>query len=185
MKIAILGAGFTGLTAALRLQQAGHQVTIFESEPEVGGLAGGFKHPSWGWTLEKSYHHWFLSDKFAHSLAQELYQPVLNITPETNIYIKGQILPIDSPLSLLRFPYLSTLDKLRTCLTLAYLKLSSGEKHFEGKLALPWIKKWMGVGSTEIIWDPLFEGKFGDLKNEVTLPWFCGRIKKRSKTLCY
>lgn len=185
MKIAILGAGFTGLTAALRLQQTGHQATVFEKEPQVGGLAGGFKLPGWDWTLEKSYHHWFLSDKSVHSLARELHQPVLNITPETNIYIKGQILPIDSPSSLLRFPYLSTLDKLRTSAALVYLKLSSTEKNFEGKIALPWIKKWMGAGSTEIIWNPLFEGKFGGLKNEVTLPWFWGRIKKRSKTLCY
>ena len=185
MKIAILGAGFTGLSAALRLTQAGHQVTVFESDSEVGGLAGGFKYPSWEWTLEKSYHHWFTSDKFVHSLARELHQPVLNITPETNIYIKDLILPIDSPASLLRFPYLSILDKLRTSITLAYLKISSDEKPFEGKLALPWIKKWMGRESTKIIWDPLFEGKFGKLKNEVTLPWFWGRIKKRGRTLCY
>ena len=185
MKIAILGAGFTGLSAALKLAQAGHQVTVFESEPQVGGLAGGFKYPSWEWTLEKFYHHWFLSDKFVHNMALELHQQVLNITPETNIYIKSRILPIDSPASLLRFPYLSMVDKLRTSAVLAFLKLSSTEKPFEGKLALPWIKKWMGRGATKIIWDPLFEGKFGNLKNEVTLPWFWGRIKKRSKTLCY
>lgn len=34
---AVIGAGLSGLTAAYRLQQAGWDVEVFESEPEVGG----------------------------------------------------------------------------------------------------------------------------------------------------
>lgn len=37
MKIAVVGAGISGLTCAFRLQQQGHVVRVFEAEPEVGG----------------------------------------------------------------------------------------------------------------------------------------------------
>ncbi|TSC54428.1 MAG: Uncharacterized protein LiPW31_127, partial [Microgenomates group bacterium LiPW_31] len=47
MRIAIIGAGFTGLTTALRFSQKGHAVTIFEKEKFCGGLAAGFKKKNW------------------------------------------------------------------------------------------------------------------------------------------
>ncbi len=37
MRIAVIGAGAAGLTAAYRLNQAGHRTTVFEAEPYVGG----------------------------------------------------------------------------------------------------------------------------------------------------
>ena len=39
--IAIVGGGFTGLTAAYKLTQLGAKVTIFEAGTSVGGLASG------------------------------------------------------------------------------------------------------------------------------------------------
>ena len=86
MKIAILGAGFTGLTAALRLSQKGHEVTVFEKEDVPGGLASGFKGEKWNWYLEKAYHHFFTNDKFALDLAREVNQEILIQRPLTAIY---------------------------------------------------------------------------------------------------
>ena len=37
MQIAVIGAGAAGLTAAFRLTQAGHRVTVLEAQPYVGG----------------------------------------------------------------------------------------------------------------------------------------------------
>ncbi len=37
-KVAVIGAGPAGLTAALRLRQAGHKVAVFEEMPEAGGM---------------------------------------------------------------------------------------------------------------------------------------------------
>jgi oxygen-dependent protoporphyrinogen oxidase len=40
MRVAVIGAGISGLTCAFRLQQQGHTVRVFESEPKVGGRMG-------------------------------------------------------------------------------------------------------------------------------------------------
>jgi len=37
-KVAIIGGGPAGLTAAYHLTRAGHEVTVFESEPQLGGM---------------------------------------------------------------------------------------------------------------------------------------------------
>ncbi|MDP2312733.1 MAG: FAD-dependent oxidoreductase [Pseudomonadota bacterium] len=48
MHVAVVGAGISGLTCAYRLQQAGHEVEVFERDAEVGGRMatvdrGGFR----------------------------------------------------------------------------------------------------------------------------------------------
>ena len=46
-RVAIVGAGVTGLTAAYDLSESGHEVTLYESANQVGGLSAGFKAPHW------------------------------------------------------------------------------------------------------------------------------------------
>jgi len=40
--VVVIGAGFTGLTAAMELAAAGVKVTVLEATPEIGGLASAF-----------------------------------------------------------------------------------------------------------------------------------------------
>ena len=68
MRVAIIGAGIGGLTAAYDLVKGGHEITIYEREGQPGGLAGGFQEERWDWSLEKYYHHWFRTDKQMHNL---------------------------------------------------------------------------------------------------------------------
>ena len=185
MKVAVLGAGYTGLTAALRLLQAGHEVILFEKSNNLGGLAQGFKDPAWEWSLEKHYHHWFTNDNSILNLAKELDQKVLIVRPQTSVWVNNQGLPFDSPLSVLTFPYLSLISRLRTGVAVLYLKLIGNYKKLEKQKALPWIKKFMGEEVSNLIWEPLFSGKFSSFKDEVILSWFWARIKKRTPSLAY
>lgn len=43
MKLAIIGAGWAGLTAAVAATQAGHKTTVFEASPAIGGRARALK----------------------------------------------------------------------------------------------------------------------------------------------
>ena len=112
MNIAIIGAGFTGLSAAYQLVKKGHSVTVFEKDPQPGGLAIGYKEKPWNWSLEKHYHHWFTNDTFILSLAKEIGQAVLIKTPKTSVYLDNQMYQLDSPLALLKFSKLSLHDNI-------------------------------------------------------------------------
>lgn len=185
MKIAILGAGFTGLSAALNLLKAGHQVEVFEKHSDVGGLAAGFSQDDWDWTLEKAYHHWFTNDNDALNLAKQLNYPIIIKKPQTNILVNGKILPFDSPQALLNFTPLSLIDRLRTAMGVGFLKLFIFPKILEGHKAIPWIKTVMGQKSYQIIWEPVLKSKFGDFLSDISLSWFWARIYKRTPNLVY
>src|SRR3989344_7451985 len=113
MKIAIIGAGFTGLAAGLKLIKTGHQVTIFEKDSSPGGLALGFKDPKWKWSLEKHYHHWFTNDNKILSLAKKIKYPVVIKRPKTSVYVNGKIYKLDSISDVLQFPELNLMQRLR------------------------------------------------------------------------
>ena len=48
-KIAVIGSGFGGIAAALRLKAKGHEVTLIEKQNDLGGRARVFKKD--GYTL--------------------------------------------------------------------------------------------------------------------------------------
>lgn len=67
MKIAIVGAGWAGLAAAVKLAAAGHQVSVFETSPHLGGRARSFEH-------KKPEHKGMLLDNGQHILLGAYHQ---------------------------------------------------------------------------------------------------------------
>ncbi len=104
--IAIVGAGFGGLSAAYDLARAGNTVTVFEAADHVGGLASGFKEPHWDWSVENFYHHIFQTDRHILELIEELgwSNKVLFPRPVTVMYHKGKFFPFDSIPNALLYP---------------------------------------------------------------------------------
>jgi protoporphyrinogen oxidase len=185
MKIAIIGAGFTGLSAAYQLVKEGHDVTIFEKDPQPGGLAIGYQEKKWDWTLEKHYHHWFTNDAFILGLAKELGQEVLIKTPKTSIYLDNKIYQLDSPLALLKFNKLSMLQRIQMGAALALLRYNPFWKPLEKINAVEFLPKLIGEKAWKMIWEPQLRNKMGEYADEISLVFFWTRVSKRTTSLAY
>lgn len=187
MRIAVIGGGFTGLTAAYELTKLGHEVTLLEKEAELGGLAHGFTRPNWEWYLEYAYHHLFTNDGSIIGLIRELglSESLIIRRPITAVYWSGGTYQFDTPQSLLTFPGLSLVDKARTGALLAFLKFNPFWKPLEGITARDLLTHIGGMRAWSTIWKPLMVGKFGNYASQVSASWFWARIKKRTPKLCY
>ncbi len=183
--IAIIGAGAGGLTAAYELAKAGHSVIIYDGAGSVGGLAGGFKDEHWAWSLEKFYHHWFLTDKAIFNLIDELgwKDKVIVPKPRTVVFFKGKFYPLDSPIAALAFPGFTVFDMVRFGFVTAYLRYLSKWQNLEKYTAHAWMKKAYGEKIYATHFEPLLVGKFGEYYQQVTMAWFWARFKARTTRL--
>lgn len=173
------------MAAAYDLARAGCQVTVLESEDQVGGLASGFTRPHWDWSVERYYHHWFASDKHILGLIDELGwgERVIFSRPVTVVYHDEQFYPLDSPVAVLRFPGIPFLDRLRVGAVVAYLRYVASWEPLEQITAHEWLSARVGKRAYDSIWEPLLVGKFGQHYKDVNMAWFWARIKARTPRL--
>jgi protoporphyrinogen oxidase len=186
MKIAIIGAGYAGMSAAYDLIRARHAVTIFESADHPGGLASGFKEPHWDWSVEHFYHHWFASDQHMLGLIEELglSRKVLFPRPYTVLLYNGKWYPFDSIPQAILFPGLGWgLNKIRFGLVGLYLRLTNNWQALEKTTVDAWMRKWAGEKVYQMMWEPMLIGKFGPYYKEVNMAWFWARIHARTTKL--
>jgi len=187
MRIAIIGGGLTGLTAAYYLNKKNYAVTVFEKENTVGGLASGFKEARWDWCLDKTYHHIFSSDCDILNLSGEIgFNGFEFKKPETaSLYSNNLIAQLDTPFDLLNFPLLSLPEKLRAGIIIAFLKLSPHFSLYEQQTAEQFLKKTMGNRAWIVLWEELFRKKFGKYAENILASFIWARVKKRTKSLGY
>ena len=187
MNIAIIGAGYAGLSAAYDLTKTGHNVTVFEAADHTGGLAAGFKETHWDWSVEKYYHHWFASDQHMLGLIKELglEHKVLFPRPFTVVFHKDKWYPFDSILKALLYPGLGWgINKVRFGFVGLFLRLTNNWKSLEKVTVDQWMRKWAGNQVYEQMWEPLVIGKFGErFAKQVNMAWMWARLKARTTRL--
>jgi protoporphyrinogen oxidase len=185
LRIGILGGGALGLAAALRLVQAGHQVTVIEREPQLGGLAAGFSvGPS---ALEKFYHHIFRTDTRSMAFIQELGlgDRLLWGQPNTSTLAGGRIVKLSTIPDLLKLRLLDPLDRARFLSGMAVLKAIPNERVFTGWTAARWMPRLMGRRVYDVMWEPVLRGKFGARADQIAMSWLWSRVHERSLRLGY
>jgi protoporphyrinogen oxidase len=198
LRVGIIGAGIAGLSAAYDLARAGHQVTVFESAEQAGGLASGFRDSRWDWALERFYHHIFTTDADIIKLVDEIgFRDRMFFRGQiTAQWWRGHAYPISggmpgpdavaAALAVLRVPFMPFLDRVRFGLASAYLKYMVRDwRPLERTTATAWTQRWMGRAASHTLVRPLLEGKFGPYADQVNMSWLWARFKARSFKLGY
>lgn len=179
MKIGIIGAGAAGLAAAYDFVNAGHDVTVYESAPFIGGQASTIEVG--GGRLERGYHHLFTNDTAIIELMGELgIADSLAWFPSTvGTYADGKVYPFVTATDLLRFTPLSLRDRVKLGLVSLRLRYKKNWRALESVTATEWIKKHGSDGIYDTIWGPLLRGKFGKYHDRVGMAWLWTKFQTR------
>ncbi len=178
MKIAIVGSGLAGLTAAVDLVDSGHNVEIFESRSFWGGKVGSWEDKD-GNHIEMGLHVFFYNYANLFKLMEKV-GAIENILPKehTHLFInKGGSLksldfrfPIGAPFNGLKAFFtteqLNLVDKLRNALALGTSPIVRGLLDYEGamvtirELDRISFKEWFishggSERSLKRMWDPI------------------------------
>lgn len=182
IRIAIIGGGYAGLTAAYELQKQGYAVTVLEKYGTWGGQAATL--PLLGTHIEYFYHHLFGSDTHILGLMDELGigDQLRWIESKVGWYHDGRIYDLVTPFDLLRFGPINLINRIKLGLMYLYLPRVGDWQRLESITAREWILRYMGQQIYERFWGPLLRGKFGDMADQVSMTWLWGKIKVRGSS---
>lgn len=178
-RVTIIGGGITGLSAAYIAAKSGHEVTVLEGSPRLGGLVSTF--PIGGNRLEQYYHHFFTHDRELFWLLKEL-----NLSDDVEfkktamgVFCNNRIYDFNTVKDLFGFSPMRLPDKVRFGLSSLYLGRFANWRRWEGVSALDWFYAYAGRRATESLWKPMLQVKFGPYAEEVPVSWMVGRLRQR------
>ena len=176
--VVVLGAGAMGLAAAYQALQNGHRVTLLEAAPEPGGMAAHFDLA--GLSIERFYHFVCKADAPTFSLLEELglADKMRWQATSMGLFSDGALHPWGDPISLLRFPGLNLIEKLRYGLLMFLSTRRNRWDALENMSAKDWIETWCGRGVYRKLWAPLFDLKFHEYADPISASWIWTRIRR-------
>jgi protoporphyrinogen oxidase len=178
VRIAVIGAGVTGLVAAHRLTADGHPVDVYERWPGLGGQAATLDVGG-GHRLERYYHHLFTTDRHISALYDELGLQIEWRPSSVAMFAHGRQWPFTTPLDLLRFGPLPPLSRVRMGAAVVALQRRADRAAFERVTARAWIERWMGRAAWREVWGPMLRGKFGDRADAIAMVWLWNKLRLR------
>lgn len=182
LRIGILGGGITGLASAFYLLRAGHQVTILEARPQLGGLATHFDFGSFHW--DKFYHCILTSDAPLLELIDELGLTSELRWTETKVgfFTLGRLHSMTTSLDFLRFPALSLWEKFRLGVGILYAARIQDGLALEQEPIAPWLVRIFGEGVYKKMWEPLLKCKLGEARKQTSASFIWATIRRLYST---
>ncbi|NMN74390.1 NAD(P)/FAD-dependent oxidoreductase [Rhizobium sp. 57MFTsu3.2] len=177
-RIVVIGAGAMGLAAAHRAVQLGHEVDLIEADSVAGGMAAHFDFG--GLSIERFYHFVCKSDEPTFALMRELgIGDKMRWRPTSmGYFMKGRVHPWGDPISLLRFPHLSLIAKIRTGLQMFLTTKTGNFASIERKTARQWLEGGSGKEVYNTLWKRLMDLKFYELADDISASWIATRVRR-------
>jgi protoporphyrinogen oxidase len=141
-RVAVVGAGLLGLSAAYRLAQAGMSVTVYERDAELGGLAG--TTPLAGIPIDRFYHVTLPTDERVIELAEELGLGDRFRRSGVGFYRQSRLASMSTPRELLAFPGLSPVDRMRLVAFVARCQVGTDYSRLEETPIEAWLVRLCG-----------------------------------------
>jgi protoporphyrinogen oxidase len=178
---AVVGGGMLGLATAWRLAQKGHDVTVLEAAPELGGLTSAWSLGDTSW--DRFYHVILLSDSRLRALLDEigLDQEIRWVQTRTGFYSDGKLHSLSSSIDFLLFPPLSLLQKFRLGSTIFYASKLRDWRALERIPVEAWLRKLSGKSTFEKIWLPLLKAKLGEAYKRTSAAFIWSYIDRMYK----
>jgi protoporphyrinogen oxidase len=177
-RVVVIGAGAMGLAAAYHALKLGHAVTVLEAAPETGGMAAHFDLG--GLSIERFYHFVCKADQPTFDLLAELGlgDKMRWMPTSMGYYVDGELHPWGDPISLLKFPKLSLIEKLRYGAMMFVSSKRNDWPSLENVSAKDWIVGWCGRRVYDRLWAHLFKQKFFEYADNISAAWIWTRIKR-------
>ena len=176
MRIAIIGGGITGLTAAYYLQKAGQETTIFEAGKTPGGLAISFDFGPFYW--DKYYHCILTTDRYLLGMVEQLglSAEMRWTTTKTGFFSERGMHSMSTLREFLAFPVLALWEKFRLGLGIIYASRLKNVDDLEDQKASDWLTRIFGHSVYEKIWEPLLNSKLGVCREQASASWIWATI---------
>ena len=180
--VGIVGGGILGMTAALRLAQAGVRVSLFERAPDLGGLVGSFDFG--GRPVDRFYHVVLPTDDRVLGLADELglgdkwrFQPT-----KVGFYGDGKLFSMTSPKEFLTFPLMGMRDRFRLATFVMRCQLQRDYDALDDEELLGWLTRLCGKRVVSSLWAPLLDSKFDGSYEDLPATYIWARTRRMGKT---
>ena len=177
-RVGIVGGGVMGTTLALRLAQAGADVTLLERGSSLGGLAGAIELN--GHRIDRFYHVVVPSDERMLALAEEVgLTDEVSFSPVgVGFYIDGKMHPFNGLGDFARFPPLSPLGRARLAWFVLQCQLRRNYSALEKMPLERWLRRHCGRRVFERIWRPLLNSRFDSSHDELPATYLWARTNR-------
>ena len=180
--IAVIGGGFSGLSACYDLLKSGQRATLLEATPYLGGLASSIELE--GQFIERYYHFICRTDIDLIDFIEEL--GIINKLhwhqTFTAFYHESRLYSFGTPVDLLFFKAIPWMQRIRFG---KHIMQSRYRKHWRWLNqipAKPWLIENIGEEAYFVIWDPLLKIKFGKYYDKISAAWVWHRIWRVAKS---
>ena len=176
-RFAVVGGGVLGVSIALRLASAGHEVTLIEAGPELGGLAAAWHLDDLTW--DRHYHVTLLSDTHTRGFLRELglESEMKWVETKTGYYSAGRLYSASNIIEYLKLP-LFAVAKLRIAGTILLASRLKRWERLEDVELEAWLRRWSGTRAFEELWRPQLRAKLGEAYREASAAFIWATVQR-------